>query len=784
MKECYRIAAIHACALLGAVSVPGSTVVAQLRIVSYNTATADPEGGFTTARTGSDTVLAAIGAESVGGIAKPIDVLLLQEQYTMATAAQSFVDLLNDLYDPIARTMYARSTIDGDTSDFLARGGRPGLVYNTQAVSLIDEIAFGTANGSNQARQALRYQLRPVGYDSSADFYAYNDHYKAGSTSTDQARRLIEAQAVRSNADALGQDQHIIYAGDYNIRSSSESMYSELLLAGDGEAFDPINTAGTWHNSSSLRITHTQSPVTSSQFPGQATGGVDDRFDFQLVSDELQDGEGLSYLSGSYHAFGNNATHSCCNSPITTGTGAAPNVLTALTTASDHLPVVADYQLPAILDVQLAALPPTIPLGSSVHVDVFVENIANVISSLGADELDYTLSVSGDLFGSANGTDFALGGSNAHPITLDTSVAGLRSGTVTVSSSSQSAANALVNIPVNFIVGGGGPFFGVIAKDDFDSLLNRVSFVQTPAPGAFSSPADGFEQYQVGVNATISFSLLDDSVVEFPADTQGIVDRETKTDAWFGVADILNTQNPGGTGSATWEFDISGATDLQVSIDMGAMGDFESIDLFDWTYEIDGGGALPLFTSSVDEAASATYTLASGTVVNRDDPLSMTGTSGPTVELSNLFQTMTSLLVGSGSTLTIELQAATDDDNFIEGYAFDNIFIEGLTGGTFLAADFNQDGNVDALDLAQWEGDFGINDESDADGDGDSDGADLLVWQQQLGTSPPLFASSQAVPEPATAALLGLSALVSIGRFERRHRNLSGNGCCGVRPRG
>jgi len=52
-------------------------------------------------------------------------------------------------------------------------------------------------------------------------------------------------------------------------------------------------------------------------------------------------------------------------------------------------------------------------------------------------------------------------------------------------------------------------------------------------------------------------------------------------------------------------------------------------------------------------------------------------------------------------------------------------------------------------DLAQWQGDFGVN----AMSDGDSDGADFLTWQRQLGGAATVAATA-AVPEPATLLLL------------------------------
>jgi hypothetical protein len=119
------------------------------------------------------------------------------------------------------------------------------------------------------------------------------------------------------------------------------------LASGPGQAFDPINTPGAWSGNDAFKSVHTQAPSFDAQ-PGLVGGGMDDRFDFQLVTGELLDGEGLDYIPGSYHAFGNNGTHTF-NQSISTGTGALLAVLAALMTASDHLPVVADYQLPPML---------------------------------------------------------------------------------------------------------------------------------------------------------------------------------------------------------------------------------------------------------------------------------------------------------------------------------------------------------------------------------------------------------------------------------------------------
>ena len=82
-------------------------------------------------------------------------------------------------------------------------------------------------------------------------------------------------------------------------------------------------------------------------------------------------------------------------------------------------------------------------------------------------------------------------------------------------------------------------------------------------------------------------------------------------DEFFCIVDTENGDNSGPV-TATWVFDITGGTDLVLSVDMGAMGDFESDDFFEWTYSIDGGPTMVAFASSVDEAGSQTYTLEGG----------------------------------------------------------------------------------------------------------------------------------------------------------------------------
>ena len=409
---------------------------AQLRIVTYNTANGTfPSGNDPSPRTGMDNVLQAIANEVTNGISRPIDALIFQEHDEPYTTTQEFVDLLNGIY---GAGTYARSS--GVTLPNYDDNIRQTLVYNTNTLSLIGDITFGETGSGKAARQTARYELRPVGYGVEAGFLVYNSHYKAGSSASDQARRAFEATSIRNDIDALGDGIHAIYAGDFNTYSSNEAGYQKLLSAGNGQAFDPINTPGNWSNSFTYRAVHTQSPHDGSD--GLVGGGVDDRFDFQLVTGEFMDDEGLSYIPGSYHAFGNNGT--TYNQAINAGSNTYPvsqSILDDLAHVSDHLPVVADYQLPAMLDVDgpASVFLDDIIIGATATHGFTVRNSAPVDVVIGADELDYTYNTTGAASGSGSGTDDALGGGNLHTVSLDASTAGAKVGSVTFASSSQQA---------------------------------------------------------------------------------------------------------------------------------------------------------------------------------------------------------------------------------------------------------------------------------------------------------------------------------------------------------
>lgn len=218
----------------------------------------------------------------------------------------------------------------------------------------------------------------------------------------------------------------------------------------------------------------------------------------------------------------------------------------------------------------------------------------------------------------------------------------------------------------------GNAHAAVIGCDDFDGGGTYLTRTITPDNSANNGrfPGSVFDVFGI-TDRTANFDLADDSVSINPADTFGIL-KEDKLDKVFGVEDLNNPDNPSGTGTAVWTFDISGYSDLTMDIKFAAMGDFESSDSFTFTYSIDGGPAQNLFTSQTREDIDPyTYTLASGTMVNINDPVEVNGTV-----LDNNFQILSASVIGTGSVLTLTFNAVNDGGS--EVFLFDDCKLNGV----------------------------------------------------------------------------------------------------------
>ncbi len=172
-------------------------------------------------------------------------------------------------------------------------------------------------------------------------------HLKAGNTTPDALERHEAAKSIMDYLDKNVVNENVIFCGDLNVYSNGEPAYQTFVnySVAKERLNDPVNQNGNWNNNSSFAPWHTQS-TTNSNSGCHAGGGMDDRFDFFLVSDsmESQNNE-VHYRLNSYATIGNDGNH--FNQTIdNNGNSSAPsNVIQALKEFSDHLPVVMEIEV-------------------------------------------------------------------------------------------------------------------------------------------------------------------------------------------------------------------------------------------------------------------------------------------------------------------------------------------------------------------------------------------------------------------------------------------------------
>lgn len=165
--------------------------------------------------------------------------------------------------------------------------------------------------------------------------------------SSDASQRLDQTASYMDHLENnYGPGNHLV-TGDFNIDGSSESSFQKLINYSNSAMnfYDPLNQLGWWHIASAFSAIHTQSTRLSNTNSGCfASGGMDDRFDFLLASNDAMNGnQGMWYVPGSYAALGQDGTFFDQEMPQT-GNGMVPDsVSISLYGLSDHLPVYADF---------------------------------------------------------------------------------------------------------------------------------------------------------------------------------------------------------------------------------------------------------------------------------------------------------------------------------------------------------------------------------------------------------------------------------------------------------
>lgn len=333
-----------------------------------------PSGGGTVQQGG---VLEGIGEEIVGSDpAQPLDILALEETTTNPITVVPIVSGLNYFYGVAG--MYSNSTYQatqfGGNTNNGSGNGPNAMVYNAKTLQLLASVSVDPPGGignlgsaSGEYREVMRYEFAPAGMTPTAtnEFYVYVSHYKANTGMANENYRNGEAQIIRNDeANHLPANARVLYVGDYNVDNSGEPMYQTILSntapngIHQGQGIDPLNPTNNPNINWSASTIDTNILVMLTENSDE----LEYRDDLQVMTTNVYFGVagGLTLVPGTYHVFGNNGripyygsvnsgTNTALNNRVVTNGPvfiSASQLYLDLTTASDHLPVVADYTVP------------------------------------------------------------------------------------------------------------------------------------------------------------------------------------------------------------------------------------------------------------------------------------------------------------------------------------------------------------------------------------------------------------------------------------------------------
>ena len=405
-------------ALACGVGLAGAAPVDGLRVASWNIS--NYSGGR------QNDLWNAIYAQFEGRSMNP-DILVCQEMLSQS-AVNSLKSILNSAPGSPG-DWQAGTFINGPDTD-------NAVFYRTSRVEFLGVTVLPADGTSGSPRDVNRYDLALVGYDApSTQLAIYSVHMKAGSGSTDQSRRLVEARKIRDNAETLDPAINIMIAGDYNIQSSTQAAYQKLVGSqanNNGRFADVIATPGNWNNSSTYRFVHTQDP--------SGAGGMDDRHDQILIDPALGDGDGLEYRgvfaqtyatttwndpNHSYRSWGNDGTSFNTTLTVTGNTMVGPTIaqsLKAVATNGGHLPVFFDLIVPGTIAADGSIDLGSIPFGSVVTDQFDAGNGGNVAlwGPSGIGDIHYSLEAdAGITVPGGSFSESAGGGLNTHTFDAD-----------------------------------------------------------------------------------------------------------------------------------------------------------------------------------------------------------------------------------------------------------------------------------------------------------------------------------------------------------------------------
>ena len=248
--------------------------------------------------------------------------------------------ILSEVLNTNGKDYYRRAEISNIANSYIING----LFYDSRKLTFHSQyVAQWDIRDINVYK--LYYKHPSLAQGDTTYIHCIVAHLKSSQGTVNVEKR---ATMVNSTMNWLKNNMspgNYLMMGDFNVYNSSEPAYQLLTNPEPSYQtfafYDPINQPGNWHNAASFAEIHTQS-VSASGTGCQAGGGMDDRFDFILASEKIMQGTAnVTYISETYKALGQDGLHfdkSITDPPQ--NTKVPQDVLNALGTHSDHLPVV------------------------------------------------------------------------------------------------------------------------------------------------------------------------------------------------------------------------------------------------------------------------------------------------------------------------------------------------------------------------------------------------------------------------------------------------------------
>lgn len=215
------------------------------------------------------------------------------------------------------------------------------IYYNSEKLELKSQEAIPT---SPRETNVYKLYLKTPGLVNGDTVFLYHfvTHLKAGSYDSDAQQRAVAANSIMNYISSKNIKGNVILSGDMNLYSASEGAFVTFTTpvgSNNFRFYDPLNAIGNWHANYSYRYYHTQSTRTVANEGCFSTGGLDDRFDFILTSNDILTGiSGIKFYSYKTLGQDGNRYNGSITSPA--NTSIPTDVANALYGMSDHLPVI------------------------------------------------------------------------------------------------------------------------------------------------------------------------------------------------------------------------------------------------------------------------------------------------------------------------------------------------------------------------------------------------------------------------------------------------------------